>query len=65
MKTITQITAAVALAIAVSAPAFAQDAMKSMRDTHTVSQTDGTRAQAYVPPTGNSNNDTSITVLGW
>lgn len=65
MKNITKLTAAIALAIAASAPAFAQDSMKQARDTQSVSQTDGTRAQAYVPPTGNPNNDTPDTILGW
>ncbi len=36
MKTITMLTAAAALAVAVSAPAFAKDSMKHVRDTRTV-----------------------------
>jgi hypothetical protein len=66
MKNVTRLTAAIALAIAASAPAFAQDSMKHVRDTQSVSQaTDGTRAQAYVPLAGNPNNDTPDTILGW
>lgn len=65
MKNITKLTAAIALAIAASAPAFAQDSMKHVRDTQSVSQTDGTRAQAYVPPAGNPNNDTPDVILGY
>lgn len=52
MKTVTKLTVAALLAIAASAPAFAQDNMKPARDTHAMSRTtDGTHAQASVPQT--------------
>ena len=52
MKTLTKFTAAALLAIAASAPAFA-DNMQQVRASHAMSQaqTDGTHAQASAPLT--------------
>lgn len=65
MKTVTKLAAVALLAVAAAAPAVARDSMKHARDTQSVSQTDGTRARAYVPPAGNPNDDTPDTILGY